>query len=233
MISLTKSLLTVFIASLLLADGARAADKNAPPKKGKWIVLFDGKSTAALRGYKMEGLPDCWKVTDGTLQTVATKEAVTDVITKEKFHDFELVCDWRMSPGGNSGIIYRVSEDKTHPWETGPEYQLLDDTKANDGKNPKTSAGSLYAMIAPANKELKPVGEWNTTRIIIKNNHVEHWLNGKKILEYTWGSDELKALIAQSKFKDKPLFATQESGHIDFQHHHHDVWFKNIKICPL
>jgi hypothetical protein len=229
----TKPLIALIAICALAAGVANGKDKPYKTKPGRWVTLFDGKSTQALRGYKMEGFPSCWKVERGTLQAIATSGAVTDLITKEKFHDFELECQWKISPGGNSGIIYRVSEEKKTSWQTGPEYQLLDNTKHKDGGNPKTSSGALYAMIGPASQQIKPVGKWNTTKIVIKDNHVEHWLNGKKVVEYDWGSEALKTLIADSKFKSLPLFASQEAGHIAFQHHHNEVWFKKIKVRSL
>jgi hypothetical protein len=127
--------------------------------------------------------------------------------------------------------MYRVSEKPGAPYETGPEYQVLDDAKHGDGKNPKTSAAALYALIAcNAEKALNPVGEWNKARIVIKGNKAEHWLNKKKVVEYQWGGSETQALIAGSKFKDMPGFAKNASGHICLQDHGDDVWFRNIKI---
>ena len=200
-------------------------------KKSEWITLFDGSSTDAFRGYKKDTFPTSWKVENGTLKTIPGNG--TDIITKDEFHDFELSLEWKISPGGNSGVIYRVTEDFDHSWNTGPEMQVLDDSKHHDGQNPKTSAGALYALIAPTNKHLKPVGEWNQARLVVKNNHVEHWLNGKKVVEYQWDSPELRQLIAQSKFNAFPRFAKNDSGHIVLQHHHDEAWYRNVKIRRL
>ena len=156
-----------------------------------------------------------------------------DLVTREKFEDFELQLDWRISPGGNSGVIYRVSEDFPQSYNTGPEMQVLDDAKHKDGENPKTSAGALYALIAPKNKILKPVGEWNHARLLVQGNHVEHWLNGSKVVEYELGSQELKSLIADSKFNKMPGFAKEKTGHVCLQHHHDEVWYRNVKIRRL
>jgi hypothetical protein len=135
-------------------------------------------------------------------------------------------------------VIYKVLETKGPAWHTGYESQILDDTKHGDGKNPKTSAGALYALIAPnQDKVLKPVGEWNSAKIIVKGAHGEHWLNGKKVVEYEQGSKELAALIAESKFgkiKDPEVpFGSVKKGHIVFQAHGQEVWFRNIKIRKL
>ncbi|MDB6024612.1 MAG: hypothetical protein JWM68_835 [Verrucomicrobiales bacterium] len=221
----------VFACALSLLVGC-ASSGNAEQKSG-WTTLFDGSSTEAFRAYKKESFPNnSWKIENGTLKTIPGKDGV-DIITKDEFQDFELSLEWKISPGGNSGVIYRVTEDFDRSWNTGPEMQVLDDTKHNDGKNPKTSAGALYALIPPTNKTLKPVGEWNQARLVIKNNHVEHWLNGSKVVEYQWGSPEVQKLIAESKFKDQPRFARNNSGHIVLQHHHDEVWYRNVKIRRL
>jgi hypothetical protein len=202
-------------------------------KKGKWVVLFDGKSNQAWRGFKQQTFPDqVWKVEDGTLTTIVGAKAV-DIITKDKYSDFELELEWKISPGGNSGIIYLVSEDFNETWQTGPEMQVLDDSKHNDGKEPKTSAGALYALIAPTNKMLEPVGQWNKVRVVVSKGHVEHWLNGRKVVEYDLDGEQLKPLIAASKFKAYPRFAKNREGFIALQHHGDQVWYRNIRIRSL
>jgi hypothetical protein len=201
-------------------------------RQSSWTPLFNGSSAEAFRGYKKDSFPSTsWKVENGTLKSIPGNG--TDLITKDEYQDFELSLEWKISPGGNSGVIYRVTEDFDRSYSTGPEMQVLDDSKHPDGKNPKTSAGALYALIAPANKQLKPVGEWNQAGIVFKNNHVEHWLNGVKVVSYTWGSPELVKLIADSKFKAFPRFAKNASGHIVLQHHHDEVWYRNVKIRRL
>jgi len=138
-----------------------------------------------------------------------------------------------VAPGGNSGIIYLVSEDEDQTWKTGPEMQVLDDAKHPDGKDPKTSAGALYALIAPINKVLEPVGRWNRVRLIVHNGHVEHWLNGRKVLDYELGGDQLKHLIAKTKFKDFPRFAQNREGFVALQHHGQEAWYRKIRIRSL
>jgi len=202
-------------------------------KKGKWKVLFDGKSTAAWRGYKQESFPDkVWQIDNSTLRTVTGGES-RDIITREKFGDFELKLEWKISAGGNSGIIYLVSEDFDSTYKTGPEMQVLDDAKHNDGRNPKTSAGSLYGLIAPVNKKLAPVGQWNKVRVIVKSGHVEHWLNGRRVVSYDLGGEELKPLIAASKFKDYPRFGQNKDGFIALQFHGDEVWYRKIRVRSL
>jgi hypothetical protein len=201
--------------------------------KGKWVVLFDGGSTDAWRGFKMSEFPSKgWLVEDKALKTVVGVDHV-DLITKEQYQDFELELEWRVTPRGNGGVFYRGKEEGTAIWETAPEYQVVDDDRHPDGKNPKTSAASLYALIAPSGKKLQPVGEYNKLRIIANGNHVEHWLNDVKVLEYVWGSQELKDLIAQSKFSKMPGFAQYTKGHIALQHHGQEVWYRNIRIRTL
>jgi len=221
---LQKLLLVSTLTGFLGLAAAPAAD---------WIVLFDGKPTDKLRGYKMKAFPsEQWVIDNGALKTVPGK--AIDLISVDQFEDFELEFEWKVAPGGNSGVMYRVGETGSAPWHTGPEYQVLDDSKHPDGRNPKTSAGSLYALIAPpADKTLKPVGEFNSSRIVFKKNKVEHWLNGAKMVEYEWGSEEVKGLIAKSKFAPMKEFMTRKEGHVDFQHHGQEAWFRNIRIRRL
>src|SRR5882672_10789012 len=186
----TRLILSAVLASLPTSS-VSLFGADAKGKPGKWQVLFDGKSADKWRGYKMNSFPDhSWKVEDGVLKTIAGAEG-PDIVTQEKFGNFELELEWKVSPGANSGIMYRVSEDFAAPYETGPEMQVLDDDKHADGRDPKTSAGSLYALIAPKNKKLKSVGEWNKVRIVVQDNQVVHWLNGVKVLEFELGSAEL------------------------------------------
>jgi hypothetical protein len=233
-----KRIVLFAFAACLMGSSLSAADKKEKKekkekKKGKWETLFEGHSVDKWRGYKKDAFPDnAWLVEDGTLHTNPKADPV-DIVTKENYDNFELQLEWRVTPGANSGIMYHVGEDFEEAWYTGPEMQVLDDEKHPDGKDPRTSAGALYALIAPHDKEFKPVGEWNHVRLIVKGNHVEHWLNEKKIVEYELGSPELQKLIAQSKFADKPKFAKLSTGHIVLQHHHDEVWYRNIRVRKL
>jgi hypothetical protein len=199
-------------------------------KKAGWKLLFDGKTTEGWKGYKKDKVSDGWQVVDGAL---STKGKSGDICTVEEFADFEFVIDWKISPGGNSGIMYRVAETKGAPYETGPEYQVLDDDKHGDGKNPLTSAGSIYAVYPPAKKTAKPVGEWNHTKIVCKGAHVEHWLNSEKMAEAEIGSEDWNAKVAKSKWAKVASYGKETKGHIDLQDHGNKVEFKNIKILVL
>ena len=204
--------------------------------KPKWHVLFDGQSTVQWRGFRRDTFPaKCWQIEKGSIKTVVgcDKSDQVDIVTREKFRNFELELEWRVAPGANSGIVYLISEDQDQTWKTGPEMQVLDDDKHPDGKKPSTSAGSLFDLIAPGRKTLRPVGEYNMARIVINNGHVEHWLNGEKILDYDLGSAALKELIAESKFKGFPRFALNSEGLIALQYHGDEVWFRKIRIRTL
>jgi hypothetical protein len=212
-----------------LAAGPAAGFAAEPAVK----VLFDGTSTDAFRGYRRDAFPaKGWAVENGTLRALpdAPREERVDLITRDRYKDFDLELEWKVSRGGNSGIMYDVSEEMEQSYLTGPEMQVLDDSGHRDGQNPKTSAGSLYALIAPVGKTLEPVGGFNHARLVKKGSHVEHWLNGKKLVEYELGSPKLQELIADSKFKDMPRFAKEGQGHIVIQHHGQEVWFRNIRI---
>ena len=209
-------------------------------KKGKWIYLFDGKSVDHLRGYKMTTFPtDAWKVEEGAL-VAQTGVPNIDLVTKENYKNFELNFDWKTSVAGNSGIFYYVNEEadkqagngNSPNWLDNFEMQLLDDINFND-KAPVRSAGSLYDLIIPVNKHLKPVGEYNQSRLIVNKNHVAHWLNGDKVVEYVINSPELNELISKSKYRNNPKFAKSTDGLIMLQHHGQKVWLKNIKVRRL
>ena len=197
----------------------------------EWTVLFDGKTVKGLRGYKQSGFPDSWEVVDGTLKTVPGHGV--DLISEEVYKNFELELEWKVPKGGNSGIFYFATEEGDYIWQSAPEMQVVDDEKHTDGKNTLTSAGALYALIAPSANVVKPVGEFNQVRIKVKNNHVEHWLNGTKIVEYVYGSDMMWDIVAKSKFNKMPLFAKASEGHIGLQGDHGLIWYKNIRIRRL
>jgi hypothetical protein len=205
----------------------------------KWHYLFDGKSINELRGYKADSFPDAWKVNEGAL-VAQTNVPNVDLVSKNTYTNFDLTLEWAVSKAGNSGIFYNVQENSSHEsgngnspnWLDNFEFQLLDDIDFNDHE-PRRSAGSLYDLITPVNKHLKPVGQYNTARLLVNHGHVEQWLNGKKVIEYELGSKALTDLIAESKYSTNPNFAKSTSGHIMFQHHGQKVWLKNIKIKRL
>jgi hypothetical protein len=181
------------------------------------------------RGFKKTELPAGWQVIDGALTRVGPGG---DIITKETYESFELTLEWKISPGGNSGVFFHVVEDSKldYVWQTGPEMQILDNRGHADGKIPNTSAGSNFAMHAPTRDVTKPVGEWNQARLLVDGPHVEHWLNGEKIVEYELWSDAWARAVQASKFKSMPLYGESRTGHIALQDHGDWVAFRNIKI---
>jgi hypothetical protein len=223
------------LALALVASPLFAAEPNtltAKEKSSGWKLLFDGKSLDGWRGYKTTEIGAGWKVQDGTLTLTAAKAG--DLLTAQEFADFELSFEWKISSGGNSGVIYRAGLGESASYRTGPEYQVLDNIAAKDNKLGNHLAGSLYDIGAEAPRDLvKPVGEWNTSRLIVRGWKVEHWLNGKKVIAIDLASPEGKAAIAQSKFKDWPKFASLAKGHIALQDHGDVVSYRSIKIREL
>ncbi len=230
----------VFASLLLLGQIVSAADEPAPntltdkEKADAWKLLFDGKTTKGWHRYKGKEVGERWKVLDGALALKHQDgKDGGDIVTDEKFGSFELSMEWMVTPGANSGIMYRVEESEDSPGFTGPEYQILDNAKHPDGRKKETSAASCYGLYAPSEDACKPVGEWNRARILIKGDHVEHWLNGKKVVEYDFGSDDWNKRVAASKFKEFKSFGKIKKGEIDLQDHGDDVAYRNIKIRVL
>lgn len=195
-----------------------------------WRLLFDGRSTTGWRGYGLDTMPTGWAVVSGALTRVGETR---DIITRDEFGDFELSLQWRIARGGNSGIMYRVHESGNPSYFSGPEMQVLDDARNADGKDPLTSAGSDYALYAAPRGVVRPAGKWNDVRIVVKGNHVEHWLNGKKVVEYELQSPDWKARVAKSKFSAWPEYGQFARGHIALQEHGARVQYRSIKIREL
>jgi hypothetical protein len=229
----TTSLLT--LVALLVVSPLRAADPNSltgAEKAAGWKLLFDGKSLDGWRGYKTEAIGAGWKAQDGAMTLTAAKSG--DIVTKAEFADFELSFEWKISAGGNSGVIYRVGLGHTASHRTGPEYQILDNVAAKDNKLDNHLAGSLYDLGKGAPRDaVKAAGEWNQSRLVVKGWKVEHWLNGQKVAGADLASPEGKALIAGSKFKAVETFASLAKGHIAFQDHGDVVSYRAIKIREL
>jgi hypothetical protein len=200
-------------------------------RKG-WKLLFDGKTSNGWKNYRGRPFPEKgWKIENGVL-TVDPAGKGGDIITEEEFSDFELSLDFRISEGANSGIKYFILPGTN----LGCEFQILDDETHPDakmGKDGNRLQGGLYDLITPKGKKDNPVGEWNNARIISKGNHVEHWLNGKKVVSYERGSDAFKALIAGSKYKGNEKFSTPAQAPVLLQDHGNVVSFRNIKIRIL
>jgi type 1 glutamine amidotransferase len=202
-------------------------------KAAGFRLLFDGETTTGLRAYRSETFPnEGWLVEDGALRCLPNGGG-GDVATAEQFGDFELRFQWKVAPGANSGVIYRVTEDEPHSYQTGPEYQVLDDT-AHKNLDPRTSAGALYGLFAPrADKVLRKPGAYNDAAIVVRGRHVEHWLNGQKVVNWEMAGEEWERELAASKFKSWPKFAGNERGHIVFQDHGNAVWYRLIRVREL
>ena len=201
-----------------------------------WKALFDGTSLNAWRGYKTQSVPEGWKIVNKTL---TKDDRVGDLMTRDEFGDFELELEWQIGKAGNSGIFYRGIEDpdfKGRPnddriYTTGPEYQLLDDNDAADNKTRLTCAAANYGLYPSPPGHLKPVGEWNKTRILAKGAHVEHWLNDGKVVEYELWSPDWEAKVKATKFNNWPKFGRATRGHIGLQGDHEGALsFRNIRI---
>jgi len=195
-----------------------------------WQPLFDGETTAGWRNFKSETISEGWAVEDGALTMVG---GGGDIVTVAEYTSFELELEWKVAPGGNSGIFYHVTDAGDAVYATGPEMQILDDAGHHDGQNPLTSTGSCYALYAPSEDVSRPAGEWNQVRLIVDGAHAEHWLNGTKVVEYELWGDEWNALVAGSKFNAMPLFGTTHKGAIALQDHGDRVAFRNIRIREL
>ncbi len=208
-----------------------------------WKLLFDGKTTTGWHNYNKTTIGTSWVVNDGAIMLDAKKNPDGhwqvadggDIVTDEEFENFEFNIEWKISPCGNSGIIYNVVEDPKHEyvWHTGPEMQVLDNVCHPDSRYPSHRAGDLYDLIISSYEAAKPAGQWNKVRIIQNNGKVEHWLNGVRVVEYDKSSKSYLDLIAKSKFKDMPGFGIAPKGRISLQDHGDKVWYRNIKIKNL
>lgn len=201
-----------------------------------WKLLFDGNSLNGWRSYQNKKT-DSWSVKDGTLYCKGSDSDKTDLradmITNDQFENFDLSFDWKISPKGNSGLMYMVTEGSKAAYMTGPEYQIVDDIGFPSKLEDWQKTGANYAMDPAPAAAPNPVGEWNNSRVVVNKGHVEHWLNGKKIVEYELWSDKWKAEKAKGKWKDTPEYGMSKKGHIALQDHGSEAWFRNIKIKEL
>lgn len=228
-----------------VADADSAASPNtltASEKADGWQLLFDGETLTGWKRFNHDTIGPLWTVKDGAIMCDGSglgEGSGTNrgsLHTTREFGNFDLVLDFKLSPAGNSGIIYHAVEDPkyTYDYETGPEYQLLDDAGWKGELKDAQKAGSSYDMFpAPKTKKLNPPGEWNTARIVYRDGHVEHWLNGEKILEFDESSDDFKTRYSNSKWKDYPDWNKFKTGVISLQDHGAPVYFRNIKVREL
>jgi hypothetical protein len=216
-------------AAATTASGA--APLTAEQRAAGWRSLFDGTSTSAWRGYKDQSFPAGWTIVDGVL-TKSTSSP--DLVTKDKFGNFELAFDWKIAPGGNAGVFYRGTEEYDHIYWSAPEYQLLDDARHADGRSRLTSAGADYAVYPSPAGVVKAADEWNSSLIVANGNHVQHWMNGQKLLEYDVGSPDWVAKVKASKFVEYPHYGLAPSGYIGIQGDHDgQLWLRNIRIREI
>ena len=208
----------LYLALAILGGAAGSfvvADQGSAP--GPWRSLLEDHGAPAWRGWKEPGLPAGWHVEGGVLYKDGK---VDDLVTNDSFGNFELELEWKIGKAGNSGIFYRGTREYDHIYWSAPEYQLLDDENTEDGKSRLTAAGSDYALYgAPAGVVL-PYDQWNKTRLVVKGNHVEHWLNGKKVVEYELKSADWKSRVAASKFASYPNYGLAPAGLIGIQGDH-------------
>jgi len=209
-------------------------------KKEGWQLLFDGTSTAGWHSYGKPGAGSSWKTADGVLYLDSTKvdgkREEGDLLTDKEYENFHLALDWKLAPGGNSGIIFLIKEDSVkykRTYETGPEMQVLDNAGHKDGKIEKHHAGDLYDLVASSTEPVKPTGEWNHAEIKLDKGKLDFYLNGTNIVSTTMWDDNWNKMVARSKFKSMPDFAKFKKGRIALQDHGDPVWFKDIKIKEL
>jgi hypothetical protein len=232
------SLAAVLALAPLAAQGPATDRKTSTAGKadvaGSWMPLFDGKSLAGWRGYKKENASETrWKVENGALTLPANDGKDTrgarDIITTATYDNFDLRWEWKAAPGANSGVKYFVLEDQTSA--IGHEYQIIDDERHADAKiGPHRQTAAFYDVLPAKDRPIKPAGEWNVSEVRAHGTHIEHWLNGKKVLEYELDSPALREAIAKSKFKDIARFGKPQKGHILIQDHGDQVWYRKVEI---
>ncbi len=221
-----------FCVTLLAGVGALKGEPNAlsPEEQAAgWKLLFDGTSTTGWRGLGMDGFPSVWVIQDGCLRCTGGGKEANDLVTVDQYENFEMSFEWMFpKPQGNSGVKYRVQEEKGKGYAFGCEYQCMNDPEATD----KHASGALYDVFAPEGKKLVPQGQFNQSRIVVQGTHVEHWLNGVKVVTAEFGSEAMNAALAQSHFRNSD-WGKKPLGHIILQDHHSEVLFRSLKIRVL
>ena len=227
-----RLLAAALLTLVAVSTGTLTAEGTHTDAATGWIPLFDGKTTAGWRAFGKPAFPEKgWVVEDGWLKHTA-KGGGGDIITTGTFENFELQWEWKVAPGANSGVKYFIDEKRGAP--IGHEYQLIDDALHPDALvGPKRQTGALYDALPPVNRELRPPGQVNSSSVVVRGNHVEHWLNGKRILAYDLGSAELVAAKAASKFKNEAKWGTKFATPVLLQDHGDEVSFRSLRIRPL
>ena len=246
---------TLFVLAVIVLNACNEAPKNDPmalwneldqnagpnklandEKNNGWQLLFDGESFAGWHGYNMEGVPDSWTI-EGQALTMTTEggHESQDVITDKTYRDFAFSFEYKITPGANSGIIFQIKEDSKYqfPYETGPEFQIIDDEGWPGQLEDWQVSAANYAMYPPQVKAYKPVGEWNHGMIVVKGNQVTYILNGEVTVTYEKYSDEWNELRNSGKWSEFPDYGKYDEGHISLQNHGTKVWFRNLKIKEL
>jgi len=226
-----KTWLILAAAAALALPHAGENELTPAEKAAGWQLLFDGRTTQGWRGFKKPSFPERgWVIQDGELRLEAGSKA-GDILTEEKFSEFDLTWEWKLPTGANNGLKYFILEERGSA--IGHEYQMIDDVAGHDS-GPKHSTASFYDVLPPdPAKPLNPPGEWNRSRVLVRGNQVEHWLNGKKVLAYELGSEAVRKAVAESKFKSVEGFGTRAAGHILLTYHNDPVSYRNIKILRL
>ena len=250
---MSRNLRALALAAGLIAVAAPAQQPNAltaAERRAGWKLLFDGRTLRGWRGLGYDSVPTAhWVVEDGAIKKIASGSVPRqadgqplqggDLMSVDTYRDFELSWEWKVAPGANSGVKYNVSEELSmalapNHAALGFEYQILDDSLNEDNKVATHRAGALYDLIAPnERKHLRPVGEWNRSRIVFRGSHGEHWLNGERIVQFDLGTPRMDSLLAASKYHVYPGFAERRRGHIVLQDHGDEVYYRDIKIREL
>jgi hypothetical protein len=238
----TKILFVCVVMAGIFLVSCKSGEKNnvltAAEEAEGWKLLFDGKTLNGWRDYNGDSLTAPWTVEDGTIRALGGgSDASGYIVTDEIYENFELVWDWKIAEGGNSGVLYHVVEHPKFnvPYITGPEYQLIDEENFPEPLEEWQKTAADYAMYVPdpSKKKLKPAGEWNTSKIVFDNGHVEYWLNGEKVLEFEAWTDEWFERKNSGKWKDAPEYGLAHKGVICLQDHGSAAWFRNLKIKEL
>jgi hypothetical protein len=230
--------ITLIVGSMTLYSFYQQKDNTLTDaeKKAGWKLLFDGKTLNGWRMYQNKAA-DCWGVKNGEIYCKGSEtdksDLRADLVTKDQYDNYELMVDWKIAPAGNSGIMYNVTEEGHAAYETGPEYQLIDDEGYPGKLEDWQKSGADYAMYPPLAKAAKAPGEWNSTKIVVKGAHREYWLNGVKTAEFEAWTPDWNQRKANGKWKDTPGYGMAKKGHICLQDHGSGVWFKNIKMRKM